>query len=132
MAWVVDTSVLLDVHLRDRSFGVASATCLVRHLSDGLIVCPVSYVEMSPAFRGDHGLQRLFLRQAGVNWMEPWKWQDTEAAYHLWAKHIAEKRVGHTAKRPLADVFIEAYAQRFQGLITRNPAHFSSVKVVTP
>ena len=85
MAWVVDTSVLLDVRLNDPSFGVASATCLAQHLGDGLVICPVSYVELAPAFRGDQRLQQVFLRQVGVGWQESWTWQDIETAHRLWA-----------------------------------------------
>ena len=132
MAWVVDTSVLLDIRLNDPSFGIASAACLARHLADGLLICPVSYVELAPAFRGDHASQQSFLRRTGVGWLEPWSWQDTAAAHQLWAAHIKQKRAGNTAKRPLADLLIEAFTQRFQGLLTRNPKHFTTVLTITP
>ena len=132
MAWVVDTSVLLDVRLNDPTFGITSATCLARYHSDGLILCPVSYIELAPAFRNEHPLQQAFLRQVGINWLEPWNWQDTQTAHRLWADHVTNKRAGHTAKRPVADVFIEAFALRFQGLITRNPKHFSAVHTLVP
>jgi site-specific recombinase XerD len=33
MAWVVDTSVLLDIRQNDPQFGLAAVECLVRHLS---------------------------------------------------------------------------------------------------
>ena len=132
MAWVVDTSVLLDIRLNDPNFGVASATCLARHYSDGLILCPVTYIELAPAFRGEHPLQQAFLRQVGVTWMESWNWQDTQTAHKLWADHITKRQAGHSAKRPVADVFIEAFALRFQGLITRNPKHFSAVHTLVP
>jgi predicted nucleic acid-binding protein len=42
------------------------------------------------------------------------------------------KRAGHAGKRPVADVFIESFACRFQGVITRNPKHFATVRVVVP
>ena len=100
MAWVVDTSVLLDIRLNDPAFGVASATCLARRLKDGLTLCPVSYIELAPAFGGDPVLQHAFLRQTGVHWLEPWKWQDTAAAHGLWAAHVAKKRQGSVPKRP--------------------------------
>lgn len=67
MAWVVDTSVLLDIRLNDPGIGVASATCLARHLGDELVLCPVTYIELAPAFRGDATMQQAFLRQVGVN-----------------------------------------------------------------
>lgn len=132
MAWVVDTSVLLDIHLPDPVHGVASANCLVQHLPAGLIICPVSYAELAPAFRGDHTLQQSFLRQLGVTWSEPWKWLDTEAAHRTWAMHVAQRHSGLVAKRLIADVLIEAFASRFQGIITRNPRHFPTVPVVIP
>ena len=67
-----------------------------------------------------------------MQWLEPWTRQDTENAFHLWADHVAKKRSGQAGKRPVADVLIEAFAQRFQGLITRNTKQFSTVELVTP
>ena len=132
MAWVVDTSVLLDIHSADPVFSRASASCLALHLRDGLVVCPVSYVELAPAFLGDTLKQEAFLRLVGVSYLASWTRQDTLAAHRLWADHIKQKRAGHGNRRPMADVLIEAYTQRFQGIITRNPKHFTTVPVTTP
>lgn len=44
--------------------------------------------------------------------------------------HIEKKRRGSESRRPIADMFISAFAQRFQGLITRNPKDFESARVV--
>ena len=132
MAWVVDTSVLLDIRLNDPAFGVASATCLARQLGDGLVICPVTYVELAPAFRGDQSLQESFLRQIGVVWSEGWTSADMQTAHRLWTEHIKRKRAGQVGKRPVADVLIEAFALRFQRLITRNARHFASVATLVP
>lgn len=132
MAWVVDTSVLLDIHLGDPTFAKRSGRCLARYLAYGLVLCPVSYVELAPAFRGDSSLQQRFLQQVGVDWLQPWTLLDTAASYQLWANHIARRRAGHGSKRPVADILIEGFAQRFQGLITRNPKHFRSVASIVP
>jgi predicted nucleic acid-binding protein len=132
MAWVVDTSVLLDIHSNDPNFGTRSGQCLMRYLPDGLVICPVSYIELAPAFSGDSSLQQAFLQEAGVDWLRPWTLVDTAASYQLWANHIAEKRAGRGSKRPVADILIEGFAQRFQGIITRNPKHFSFVALIVP
>ena len=132
MAWVVDTSVLLDVRMNDVIFGLASAQCLEAHLADGLVISPMTYVELAPAFNGDVRLQEEFLDRNGVEWLDPWTHADTENAHQLWAAHIKRKRAGQGSKRPVADVFIEAFAKRFQGLITRNPTDFKTVAVVVP
>ena len=42
MPWVVDTSVLLDVHLADPRISRASAECLAKHGAAGLVVSPVT------------------------------------------------------------------------------------------
>jgi len=132
MAWVVDTSVLLDIHLDDPTFGNRSGQCLMRYLPDGLVICPVSYIELAPAFSGDSSLQEAFLQEAGVDWLQPWTLLDTAASYQLWANHISKKRAGRGSKRPIADILIEGFAQRCQGIITRNPKHFSSVASIVP
>jgi predicted nucleic acid-binding protein len=136
MAWVVDTAVLLDVFEGDPRFGLASARCLSRHLDDGLLISPVSYVEFSPACNGNERIQQEFLLQAGVHWNEPWLWHDTVKAHELWHTHIAKKRRESHAKRPVADVLIGAFSHRFQGLITRNAGDFRSLcpslKLVIP
>ncbi len=132
MAWVVDTSVLLDIQSKDPVFGIASAQCLTRCLPDGLVLCPVSYVELAPAFGGDATLQQRFLKLVGIQWTDSWQWRDTQAAHSLWAAQVLAKRAGTAKKRVVADVLIEAFAQRFQGVLTRNPKDFTTVKTVVP
>jgi predicted nucleic acid-binding protein len=92
----------------------------------------MTYVELAPAFNGNALLQDAFLERTGVEWLTSWTRSDTEIAHRLWAQHVQRKRAGHGFKRPVADVFIEAFANRFQGLITRNPRHFTTVPVVVP
>ena len=133
MAWVVDTCILLDIRLRDAVFGVSSAYCLQSHLKDGLVISPVTYVELAPAFNGSAAQEEEFFKLAGVEYEAvDWTHQDTAAAHRLWAEVIRKKRSGQGEKRPVADVLIEAFAQRFQGIITRNPKHFATVEIVVP
>jgi len=124
MAWVVDTSVMVDVYLADPLFAAASAQCLTDHYRDGLIICPISYVELHPACRGKENVLQEFLAQLGVQWQEVWTWTDTQKAGALWHQYAQRKAKGFQAKRPLADVLIGAFSYRFQGLITRNQNDF--------
>ena len=72
MAWVVDTCMLLDIHCADPHFAQSSAACLTAHLSDGLVISPITYVELAPAFGGNMKLQEQFLMEVGVDWPSPW------------------------------------------------------------
>jgi predicted nucleic acid-binding protein len=132
MSWVVDTAVLLDIHSADPDFSQASAECLSKYCADGLVISPITYVELAPAFNGDAALQEQFLAEVGIEWPTFWTLRDTQAAHHLWAAHTRKKHNGRATKRPVADVLIEAFAQRFEGLITRNPKHFTTAPVINP
>jgi len=121
---VVDTCLLIDVAEADPTYGISFAQLLDRLRTEGLIVCPVSYVELSPVFDGDVKAQQEFLYHACVDWREPWTETDTRASAIAWNRHVVGRRTGTARKRPLADVLIGGFAMRFQGLLTRNPADF--------
>jgi len=128
MAWVLDTSVLLDIRIGDPlEWAEASASCLEQHSADGLLVCPVTLIEMAPAFRGDFSAERIWLENLGISSREPWLEEDTERSHSLWNGFIARRRTREVSKRPIADVLIAGFACRFQGVITRNETDFHSV-----
>lgn len=124
MAWVVDTCVLLDVGLDDPKFGAGSESLLDAKLSEGLLVCPVTFVELAPAFSGQIGALEEFLFQLGVDHQEAWLTKDTESACEAWTRYVQKRRNLQVAKRPIADVLIGAFAMRFEGLLTRNTDEF--------
>jgi predicted nucleic acid-binding protein len=124
MKWVVDTCIVIDVWENDPSFGLRSATMLEAKLAEGLCICPVTFVELAPAFEGNGHEQESFLRQAGIGFRDDWKTADTKAAHLAWHFHISARRSGIFPKSPIADVLIGAYASNRRGLITRNPADF--------
>ncbi len=110
MAWVVDTCVLIDVLDDDPHFGKTSAACLQNMLKDGLIVAPVSYIELAPAFVGNQQTQEDFLDKMLAVYDKPWTWEDTEAAHAAWACYVHQKQIGNISKRPIADIIIGAFA----------------------
>ena len=127
MAWVVDTALLIDVLEHDAKFGVASARVMDARSADGLVLCPISYVELAPAFEGNIGFQEAFLDGIGVNYQQEWTADDTRRAHAAWNLYVQRRRTRHVPKRPLADLLIGAFASRFQGLMTRNEADFRRV-----
>lgn len=124
MAWAVDSCLLIDVAAKDPVFGVSSALLLERRRADALVICPISYVELSPLFNGQRLALEEFLHIVDVRWPEAWILADTYAAFDAWARYVAQKRQGNIPKRPIADMLIGAFALRFQGLLTRNSGDF--------
>jgi predicted nucleic acid-binding protein len=129
MAWVVDTCVLLDIGLDDPRFGRASESLLLAKATEGLVVCPVTFIELAPAFHGNLASLRKFLIGLSVDFEETWSEMDSEHAARAWARHIARRRQRPSShpKRPVADLLIGAFAMRFDGLVTRNTTDFRNL-----
>lgn len=128
MAWVVDTSVLLDIRIGNpRDLAERSADALQANSTLGLVVCPVTFIELAPAFGGHLAMERLWLTNLRISCSEPWLDADTDRAHALWHLFVERKRQNLVSKRPIADVLIAAFALRFNGLITRNPSDFRSI-----
>lgn len=124
MPWVVDSCVLLDVAIKDETWGVASAKALDSVLAEGLVVCPVSVVEIAPQFHGEVEEVLRFLAMLGVEDQSSWLDTDTRTAARAWSKYVSARRNSQAPKRPVADLLIGAFASRFGKLVTRNPSHF--------
>ncbi len=127
MAWVVDTSVLVDLVTGDPLFASASTACLQAYLRDGLVISPVTFVEIGPSFSGDEVAAEAFLKAARIGAFEFWSHGDTLLAHRLWHQHHVRRKQQQTAKRPVADILIAAFAERFQGIITRNASDFRNI-----
>ena len=127
MSKVVDTCVLLDILDGDSDFSTTSAVALNRHVREGLIIAPISYVELAPAFLGDKANQDEFLSRIDVHLPPFFDRTALYRAHFAWYRHIAAKRNGLAVKRPIADILIGALAVEYGGLITRNPKDFSSL-----
>jgi predicted nucleic acid-binding protein len=83
---VVDTDVLLDIFTADKRFGPNSKAIINR--SKELVICPISYIELSPAFLGRTKLQEPFLAQLRINWQEDLIWAAYLQAHEIWNRFI--------------------------------------------
>jgi predicted nucleic acid-binding protein len=123
---VVDTCVLIDIADDDPAFGMRSARCLATHLERGLVISPVSYVELAPVFDGSVRLLEQFLTGLGVNYDRDFGASERSAAFSAWNRHVSARRGGRAPKRPVADALIGAMAKQLDGIITRNRNEFLS------
>jgi predicted nucleic acid-binding protein len=124
MTWIVDTCIVIDLLENDPDFGLRPARLLEARLAEGLAICPVTQIELAPAFDGDLAEQKRFLALAGISDHPGWTLADTEAAHRAWHLHIAARRAGTLPMRPIADLLIGAFAANRRGIITRNPGDF--------
>jgi predicted nucleic acid-binding protein len=127
MRWVVDTCIIIDVLDADPQFGLESANLVDRYQCDGLVICPITFIELAPAFEGNMEQAKFFLKQINIDYLAEWNWIDTKNTFEAWNIYVEGKRNGSINKRPIADIQIGAFAKRFKGLITRNARDFSTV-----
>ena len=64
--WVVDTCVIIDVLSGDGEFSTKSADAIDAKRAEGLVIAPVTYVELAPSFLGDANEQDLVLGGLGI------------------------------------------------------------------
>ena len=132
MPWVIDTCLLIDIADADPQFATASATLLDAKRPEGLVISPITYAELAPVFDGDAARQELFLYHLQVSWSEAWTRTETLAAHAAWHRYVQSRRLQRIPKRPMADILIGAFAERFDGLLTRNESDFRSVFQTLP
>ena len=127
MTWVVDTCILIDVLKADPSFARSSSAALQSKMDDVLIIAPITYVELAPAFRGNVEAQNEFLNALWIRYDFEGNREAVLAAHKSWYEHVLRKRSGIEERRPIADVMIGAYALSKGGLITRNESDFRTL-----
>lgn len=125
--WVVDTCVIVDVLCGDGDFSEKSADAIDAKRDDGLVIAPITYVELAPSFNGDSSKQDVVLAGLGIGIDFGGNKEAVMSAYKAWNDHVRRKRAGETARRPIADIMIGAYARQKGGLITRNETDFRSL-----
>ena len=134
--WVVDTCVIIDILSGDGEFASKSADAIDMKRDDGLVIAPITYVELAPSFDGDSNLQDSTLAGLGIEVEFDGNRDVIMTAYKAWHGHVRRKRAGQVAKRPIADIMIGAYAMQKGGLITRNEddfrALFSKLTIFNP
>ena len=127
MTWVVDTCVLIDVLKADPVFAKSSSAALQSKMDDVLIIAPITYVELAPAFRGNVEAQNEFLNALWIRYDFEGNREAVLAAHKSWYEHVLRKRSGIEERRPIADFMIGAYALSKGGLITRNESDFRTL-----
>ena len=92
----------------------------------GLSVAPVTIVELAGALPDMRQLYD-FLADYRIESRETWGPAESETAHAAWADALTHRRQNAAPRRPIADVFIGAFAHRRAGLITRNPDDFRTL-----
>jgi predicted nucleic acid-binding protein len=132
-AFLVDSSVLLDIFTADPTWGEWSADRLEKAISHGTVfISPVVYAEISIRFSHIEDLEEA-ISQSGLTWSEI----PREALFLAGKAFLSYRKSGGPRTGPLPDFFIGAHAAVSDlVLITRDPdrvrKHFPRVRLLSP
>jgi predicted nucleic acid-binding protein len=132
MVTAVDTSVLIDVLVRDPHFGEVSKTALRKASSEGsLVICETVLAEVTPALRKDDVL--TFLSDWNLTFV-PSSQESSILAGNMYRLFLQR---GGKDQRVIADFIIGAHAQfQSQRLLARDRGYyrdyFKSLKLWDP
>lgn len=133
MITAVDTSILLDVFLPDKTFAVDSSRLLKLAYDEGaLIMCDIVYAELVPQFEErsllDNTLATINVTLSSI---------DTEIAYLAGKKWGLYRKSGGTRKRIITDFLIGAHAvTKAERFLTRDrgfyKSYFPELNILSP
>ncbi|MGO9308770.1 MAG: type II toxin-antitoxin system VapC family toxin [Spirochaetia bacterium] len=132
-AYLVDSSVLLDIFTADPAWGEWSTGRLEEACSRGTVfISPVIYSEISIRFSRIEDLEEA-ISESGLTWSEI----PREALFLAGKVYLSYRRKGGLKTAPLPDFFIGAHAAVSDlVLITRDPGrvrrHFPGVRLSCP
>ena len=128
MITAVDTSVLVDLLVRDPAFWTRSEAALRTVSNEGaLVICEVVYAELAGLFPSHEALD-TFLRETGIQLKS--SSQDTLwKAGELWRRFCVDRpRQAAVARRIVADFLIGAHAMvHAERLLTRDTDFYHAV-----
>lgn len=104
MSWVVDTCVIIDILRGDTEFSAPSADALDAKMQHGLLIAPITYVELAPSFGGNVAEQDELLADFGIGVEFGEDKEKILLAHRAWYEHVCRKRMGVEKRRPVADV----------------------------
>jgi predicted nucleic acid-binding protein len=132
-AYLVDSSVLLDIFTADPAWGEWSTSRLEKACSQGTVfISPVIYAEISIRFSRIEDLEEA-ISESGLTWSEV----PREALFLAGKAYLSYRRKGGLRTAPLPDFFIGAHAAVSDlVLLTRDPdrvrKHFPKVRLSSP
>lgn len=136
MQYVVDPYLVVDILDGDPEWGERSARLLDAHRKDTLIMAPLSYLALAPAFCGQHSLQDEFLLGLGISVHCKYPMETLYAAYDAWYHYQLEHPDATGIGSPFDALCLGAFALSYDGLLTRNASlyrqYFLSLRVLEP
>ncbi len=133
MITAVDTSVLIDVFLNDREFGMASAESLRRCIKEGrLVICEVVLAELAAVFPSTRAFEDA-IGKLPLDFL-PSERACSVLAGEMWRQY---RKHGGTRTRVISDFLVAAHAQKqCDRLLTRDRGfyrkYFTKLRLLDP
>lgn len=136
MKYIVDPRLLLDILEDDPERGGPALALLEKHKNATLVLAPISYVALAPAFMGLRELQDEFLSNLGITVATDFPLETLHTAYKAWSEYVRDNPDKVGGGNELDFVCVGAVALLHDGILTRDGAffrkYFLSLRVIEP
>lgn len=135
MRYVVDPRLLVDVLEGDPERGPKAVKLFEKHRKDILMLAPISYMALGPAFMGQKELQDEFLENLGVTVGAGLPLEPLHLGYAAYCAYCKD-HPGEKSHGVLDSLYVGAYALLADGILTRwgelYRAYFPTLKTIEP
>lgn len=117
--YVVDPRLVVDILEGDAEWGVRSARLMDRFRGKQLVIAPISYLALGPAFMGMRSLQDAFLANLGICVTQKFPIEVMNSAYKAWCAYKGDHPGASGPGSAFDSLYVGAIALLYDGILTR-------------
>lgn len=136
MQYLVDPRLIVDILENDPKWGKRSAKLIDDHSDDLLVLAPISYLALGPAFMGMRTMQDEFLANLGITIAQRTPIDVMHAAYKAWVAYQQDNPNAKGIGSAFDSLYVGALALMYDGILTRQGSlyrkYYSTLRVFEP
>lgn len=119
MEYLVDPRLVVDILDGDPEWARRSAKLIDAHARDTLLLAPISYLSLGPAFMGMRTMQDEFLQNLGISVIGSVPVDAMYAAYDAWFRYQKDHPNAKGVGSVFDSLYVGALALLHDGILTR-------------
>ena len=134
--YLVDPRLIVDILENDPKWGKRAAKLIDAHADDLLVLAPISYLALGPAFMGMRTMQDEFLANLGISIAQRTPIDVMHAAYKAWCAYQQENPKAKGIGSVFDSLYVGAHALLYDGFLTRQGdlyrKYYQTLNIIEP
>lgn len=134
--YLVDPRLIVDILDNDPEWGERSAKLIDSYSEHLLVLAPISYLALGPAFMGMRTMQDEFLANLGITVAQKTPLDVMHAAYKAWCAYQQENPKAKGIGSVFDSLYVGAHALLYDGFLTRQGdlyrKYYQTLNIIEP